>query len=292
MHISPYRFAGDEQLDIKKYISDISPIFGNRCLKGMAIPAPTQELKSNQGHLNNLKFFSEQLDLFPDFVGEVMVKPEESYDEICSHISHPKIKGLKCYHKYANREISSDADIHEYLSESALQIANDLGLVITLHLVKERALSDPANMREIKNIVEKYPNLKLIFAHSARAFSAWTVIEIIQELVPYENIFFDFSAICESPSIIAILKKIGISRCMWGSDYNVSMNLGKAISLGNSFYWIDEDDISVFSKKTKVYPRHIIIENLMAVREASIISELSSNAIENLFYNNASQLFK
>ena len=78
---------------------------------------------------------------------------------------------------------------------------------------------------------------------------------------------------------------------MWGSDYNVSMMLGKAISLGKSFYWINEEDISSFSKTASKYKRHIIVENLMAVREAGMLSRLSSKDVEDIFCKNAEYVF-
>ena len=147
-------------------------------------------------------------------------------------------------------------------------------------------------MKELKDISKRYSNAKIVLVHSARAFAAWTAIDSVAELIPYENIFFDFSAICESPSIMGILKKIGVSRCMWGSDYNVSMLLGKAISLGDGFYWLREKDISRMQENANIRPRHIIIENLMAMREVSKLSDLSQNDIEDLFYNNACKIFE
>ena len=291
MHISLYPFAQSDKFGIDDYKRDTAPIFSGRYVRCAALAAPAKELKNQKCHEKTIKFFENQLDLFPDCVGSVMVKPEESYDDISSHVKHHRIKGLKCYHKYAKRENTDQSDIHEYLSHDTLSFANDRKMAITLHLVKDHALADQTNMKEIKAIAQNYPNIKLILAHSARAFAPWTVIESVSELVSLENVFFDFSAICESPSIIAILKKIGVSRCLWGSDYNVSASIGKAISIGDGFYWINEEDISRFPEFDKIHSRHIIVENLMAVREASILSELSSNDVEDIFYNNACHVF-
>lgn len=291
MHISPYPFCKMEKFGIEDYKRDMAPVFGNRYIRGMALATPTKELKNYDGYLKHLNFFSDELDLHKDFVGSILVKPGQSYDEITSCIQHECIKGLKCYHIYAAREDTQNADIHEYLPEEALEVANKLSMTLTLHLVKSRALADPVNLQEIKYIAKKYPNIKLILAHCARSYATWTVIETVSELVPYENIFFDFAAICESPSIIGILNKIGTSRCIWGSDYNVSMDLGKAIALGDSFYWINERNLLEFNKSADIHPRHIITENLMAVREAAIISSISKKDVEDMFYNNACQIF-
>lgn len=292
MHVSPFPFCGSDRLGIEDYKRDMAPILGNRRLRGMALAAPTKELKDNAGYQSCLNFLSEELELHRDFLGSVLARPDQGYDEILSYAKRSRIRGLKCYHSYAARDNTADADVHEYLSEAALEVADRLSLAVILHLVKEEALSDPTNMRQIRSIARKYPNAKLVLAHSARAFAAWTAIDSVAELAPYENVFFDFSAICESPSVIGILGKIGVSRCMWGSDYNVSMLLGKAISLGDGFYWLDEQDITGMRKKAVIRPRHIIIENLMAMREAVRLSELSQSDIEALFYGNACRILE
>ena len=292
MHVSLYPFCEAECFGIEDYKKDVKPIFGQRYLRGVLLAAPTPELKRSLEYSTTVNFMEKELNLHKDFLGSLLVKPNQSYDEILSFINHPRIKCLKCYHSYAEREDSNNADIHEYLSEATLEVANKLSLAVTVHLVKDRALSDPMNMKELQDIYGRYPNAKLVLAHSARAFAAWTAIDSVSELIHCENIFFDFSAICESPSIIGILKKIGVSRCMWGSDYNVSMLLGKAISFGDGFYWLCEKDIENIQKRANIRPRHIIIENLMAMREAINILELSNGDIEALFYNNACMIFE
>jgi len=291
MHISLYPFLNAEKIGIEDYRRDTLPLFSDRYVRCTALATPTKELKNRECHEKTVRYFEEQLDRFPDCVGSVMVKPGESYEEIASHVKHPGIRGLKCYHIYADREDTMNADICEYLPESALAFANDRKMAVTLHLVKDESLADPTNLQKIKDIARNYPDLRLILAHAARAFASWTVLETVRELVPYENIFFDFAAVCESPAMIAILRAVGVSRCMWGSDYNVSNLLGKAVSLGSGFYWINENDLSRFAENSVIHPRHVITENLMAVREACILSDLSPKDLDDLFYTNACRVF-
>jgi glutamate-1-semialdehyde 2,1-aminomutase len=158
-------------------------------------------------------------------------------------------------------------------------------------MVKDKSLADPQNMKEIKRIASQYPDLTLILAHAARSFAPWTVIESVGELCDYENVWYDFAANCESPSMIQILKKVGVSRCMWGSDYNICKLHGKAISIADSFYWIGEEDLRRFSGATEFHAWHVGTENLMALRQACIMLELSENDVEKLFYKNAERLF-
>lgn len=163
-------------------------------------------------------------------------------------------------------------------------------MYITLHMVKDKALADPHNREYVCTMAKKYPNATLILAHAARSFAAWTGIESVEWVAHLENVCFDFSAVCESPAMIQIIKKVGIKRCMWGSDYPIAQARGKAISLGNGFYWIYENDIAQFSSKTPIENWLIGLENLMAVRQACMLSDCNRSDIEDLFYNNAVRL--
>lgn len=291
MHISLYPFDGMNYFGFEEYYRDMAPLLGKRRVRCNALATPTDELKTEQGHEATVKFFSDQLTKYPENVGEILVKPHESADEIERHLIHPNIKGLKCYHIYADRPDTFNAGLNEYLPESAFEVASKHKMAITLHMVKDNALADLDNMRQIKAMAKKYPDATLILAHAARSFASWTAIETVAELRDYENVWYDFSGVCESPAMIQILKKIGVSRCMWGSDYNVCMLAGKCVSIADTFYWIGERDLPNFTSKTTLHNWHTGTENLMAVRQACMLTDLTSKDIDDLFYNNASRLF-
>ena len=291
MHISEFPFYNKEYFGFKEYYEEMAPLLCGREVRCNALATPTDELKSAEGHLSTIGFFKDQLDQYPQNVGEILVKPEESAEEIERHLVHKNIKGLKCYHIYASRPDTFNADIEEYLPTPACEVANKHKLAVTLHMVKDKALADPENMRQIKKMAKAFPDMTLILAHAARSFAAWTAIETVAELCDLENVWYDFSGVCESPAMVQIINKIGVSRCMWGSDYNVSMSSGKAISLGDNFYWITGKDIESFVSKTPMRTWHTGTENMMAVRQAAQLTDLSSADVEKLFYDNAARLF-
>ena len=291
MHISEFPFYNKDYFGFKEYYEDMAPLFSGRTVRCNALATPTDELTTPEGHKSTLNFFKNQLDLYPENVGEILVKPEESAEEIESHLIHKNVKGLKCYHIYAKRSDTFNSDINEYLTDAAFAVASKHKMAITLHMVKDAALADPENMKQIKDFARRYPDATLILAHAARSFAAWTAIETVEELKSFENVWYDFSGVCESTGMMQILKKIGVSRCMWGSDYNVSLAAGKAISIGDSFYWINQKDIDSFVSKTTLHTWHVGTENMMATRQACQLLDLSAKDVEDIFYNNAARLF-
>jgi len=87
------------------------------------------------------------------------------------------------------------------------------------------------------------------------------------------------------------MQKAGTERCMWGSDYPVSNYRGKAISLADGFYWLyDFECESKPDLAEKMVP--VGVENLLAIRQACLMANLTESQIEDVFYNNAARLFK
>ncbi|HBP39198.1 MAG TPA: hypothetical protein DD640_10775 [Clostridiales bacterium] len=239
----------------------------------------------------SVRFLREQLDQFPGNVGEVFVLPDDTDDEIASLLVHPAIRGFKCYHSAARAKPTWQCAIGEYLPESAWRTASERDLSITLHMVRDHSLADPVNLDYIKKMSRKYPRATLILAHAARGFAAWTTVTAVAKLADCENVWFDLSAVCESPAMFAIMKHCGTRRVMWGSDFPISMARGKAISLGDSFYWIYKQDLERFSSATPLHANLIGIENLMATEQACKMLDLDRTQVEDLFYNNAMRLF-
>jgi glutamate-1-semialdehyde 2,1-aminomutase len=280
--------------EVSHYLEDMKPLLGDREVNLNIVTTPDASMTQPDSPCRKagVDFLADQLTRFPGHVGEVMVGPEDTVEDIEKMLIHPGIRGFKCYHLLAPNKPTWNAPIGDYLPESAWEVANKHGFVITLHMVRDQALSDPVNQEYIVRMAKKYPNAVLILAHAARSFAAWTAVEAVDAVKHLDNVWFDFSGVCESPAMFQIMRKCGIERCMWGSDYPISRLAGKAISIADSFYWINEQDLARFAGPTEFHSWLVGTENLMALRQACLMLDLGPNDIEKLFYKNASSLFR
>lgn len=284
----------DGRFDMQRYLQDMVPIFGkDRDLHLNIITFPDRTMADPHQNSRDMAdaFLVQQLEEDPDSVGEIVTVPGDTAESLAKRLVHPRIKGFKCYHYCSGLQNSWNASIGQYLPEAAWQVAHERKLCITLHMVKDHALADPDNLNYITTMAARYPDATLILAHCARSFAAWTGIESIEKVAHLDNVWFDLSAVCESPAMMQIFKKTGTQRVMWGSDYPVSRYCGKAISLGDSFYWIYKKDLEAFSGATSFSSWLVGVENLMAVRQACMLMDLDRKAIEDIFYGNAARLF-
>ncbi len=294
---TPNRTEND---DYALYLKDFKPLLGNRKqlvnliaypVTGMSDPATG---KATELVDLSTKIVKEQLEMHPEIVGEVMVAPGDAPEDIENRISFvgsDRLIGLKPYHLLATKEPTFQAEVGEYLPESAWEVAEKYKMAITLHMVRDHALSDPANLSYIVDHARRYPDVKFILAHCARSFAAWTAMESIDKTASIDNIFYDFAGVCESPQMFTIMKKAGVEKCLWGSDWNVSVLAGKCISIADTFYWIGEKDLELMNGNTAFHSWLVGTENLMAVRQAAQMLELSRTDVEKFFYKNAERIF-
>ena len=131
----------------------------------------------------------------------------------------------------------------------------------------------------------------MILAHAARGFAAWTVVESVEQVAKYPNVYFDFSAVCEPTAFMAIIKACGHKRVFWGSDYPVTMMRGTCASVGSTFLWLYKEQLDLCASNTEFNAYLIGVQNLMAFRTACKLLDLTKEQIEDIFYNNAMAFF-
>jgi len=224
--------------------------------------------------------------------GQMIVSPDMTAETVFKTVQESGFSGLKCYHTMAQTEAPTwHAPIEVYLTEDHMRVADELGLSITLHMVRDRALADPLNQATIRRYCETYPNIRLILAHAGRGFNPWHTIEGIDSLRGIDNVWFDTSAVTEAGAFEAIVETMGHERLLYGSDFHVSHLHGRCVAIGDSFHWFYADEMDTAEKHTQLEPVLIGLESIRSLRLACRRLKLTDSQIEDIFYNNAKQLF-
>ncbi len=223
---------------------------------------------------------------------QLIISPDLSAETIVDRVNRGGFVGLKCYHSMAASHLPTwQAPIETYLPEAQARVAHELGLTITLHIVRDRALADPLNQAAIRRYCQDFPNMRLILAHAARGFNPWHTIEGIDSLRGLSNVYFDTSAVTEAGAFEAIIETMGHERLLYGSDFPVSHLRGRCVAIGDSFHWFYADEMNLTEKHTNLKPVLIGLESLRTLRLACRNMRLNDSQIEDIFFHNAKQLF-
>jgi len=224
--------------------------------------------------------------------GQLIIAPDDDPEQVHEQVRTGGFVGLKCYHTLAHVDGPTwHAPIEAYLPEQHIRIAHEEGLSVTLHMVRDRALADPLNQATIRRYCERYPNMRLILAHAARGFNPWHTIEGINSLRGLGNVWFDTSAVTEAGAFEAIVETMGHERLLYGSDFYISHMRGRCVAIGDSFHWFYAEDMNLAEKHIALRPVLVGLESLRSLRLAARRLKLTDRQIEDIFYNNAAQLF-
>ncbi len=282
--LAPFLEGGPAESDYRVWREHIGRQVGVERLRGALLtPCPSQD-----GDIDAINdYVAGQAEKAPGCLASIVVAPHQKPSAVEARLANPRVRCLKPYHFYADRERTFDAAPEEFLPEWAWELADERGLVILLHMVRDAALSDPQNQRYIRTRCEKYPNARLVLAHAARGFHAPNTVGAISVLRGLENLWFDSAAVCEPEALAAILSEFGPRRLLWGSDFPASQQRGRCVTLGDGFAWVTTDQVQWNEKAFFGQPVTVGLESLRALLSAAESSFLDNDDLKDVFHDNA-----
>ena len=227
-----------------------------------------------------------------DCRGQMLIHPSMDPEFIRQSVQNNGFIGLKPYHLFASERPTFEAHIPSYLPESHVLVAHELDLTITLHIVRSTALADSSNQKILRQYATNYPNARLILAHAARGFNPHQTMEGIHALRGLGNVWLDTSVVTDAGAIEATIRVMGHQRLLYGSDFPVSHLRGRCVALGDSFLWLTPENTKLDAAYGDVQFGLVGHEALRTLKVASLGLGLTDSKIEDIFLNNASELWQ
>ncbi len=179
-------------------------------------------------------WMAEELSADPQSAVNMAVTPDMSAEYVAAQVKKHGFLGLKPYRLFAPDP--ANCRIRDFLPEHQIELADDMGLAITMHLAKKTGAADKENQEDLERYTRQYPRAQWILAHCARAFNAFMMEEAIQFLTGLPNIWYDTSAVNDMYTQFLLMKHEDRSRVMFGSDNIVAgCARGKYITYGRAW---------------------------------------------------------
>src|SRR5262249_2612391 len=150
--------SGPEVVDWPCFRRHMEAVTPGRTYSALAFAFPAQGLDFDGAN----QFLAGQLAAHPELRGAMIIHPGMDPDFVRESVQRGGFAGLKCYHLFAATKPTFEAAIEAYLPEEHVRVAHELGLTITLHMVRARALADPVNQESIAQLARKYPDARWI----------------------------------------------------------------------------------------------------------------------------------
>ena len=201
--------------------------------------------------------------------------------------------GIKPYPDFSPQG-GHEVSIYDFVPRSHLAAVNEFAGVLMLHLPRAGRLCDPDNVREVLEISDEFPDIRLILAHIGRAFCLPTAERGLPHFADRERVYFDTAANLNADVFECALSIIGPDRLLFGSDLPVTMMRGAREHLGETYVnYTDGPYLWNTDRKTpeeEANYTYYIYEELRALIRAVSRSRLGKDTLEGILYTNGAEL--
>jgi glutamate-1-semialdehyde 2,1-aminomutase len=222
-----------------------------------------------------------------------LVTPECRVEDIRRDVAEPGVIGLKPYRIFSTTGDIAQCRIHEFLTHEQLELADELGLWVTMHLSRFHGCADEANLADLAEFTtRRYPRVKWILAHCARSFTYWPIRQAIDRLRDLPNIWYDLSAVTDVRPFITLFQREHLGRIFYGSDgVDATYFRGQYVALGRAWQGLDTAKFDLKFPHCDGRPILAIYEQLLSMKHAAEIAGFTRDDVEAIFWRNAAEAF-
>jgi glutamate-1-semialdehyde 2,1-aminomutase len=236
-------------------------------------------------------FVAEQVAHDPLSAGLMLVHPSMTSDNVQRDLDRFGLLGFKPYRFYAASGDAVNCRLTEFMPEHLIQVADQRGLMIMMHLSKLDAIADPENLADLQDLSQRYPGVRWILAHCARSYSCWAIEKAAPVLRRLPQVWYDTSSVCESDAFDALYSAVGVERVMYGSDdIPVGVMRGKYIAFGYAWAYLSPANQSLNLDHCDGRMTFTRYEQLRAMRRAALRLKLTREQNQALFFDTAMKL--
>lgn len=229
-----------------------------------------------------------------------VIRPQFSQEKVAALLDAPGVIGVKPYYSLISpnretRDAHLEAGIFEFLPHSILEVVNDRRAWVTLHVPKAARLGHPDNVREVREIRRRYPNLVLVIAHLGRCYTEPHALEALPQFADDPGLFVDTSAVLNPACHRIALECLGPKRVLYGSDNPIFYMRGRRQYRDRTYvnrtchpFHFNRDRES---PEVEAHYTLFLYEDLRAIRQACERLGITRRPdIEAIFHDNAARL--
>ena len=229
--------------------------------------------------------------------------PTLSAEEFETRIRKSGAKGAKVYLNLSPAyNPSAEIPILDFIPHHQLEVLDRNGWILMLHIPRPGRLGDPVNLAEMIMIGKEYPHIKTIIAHIGRAYCDEDVGDAFERLSEVPDLYYDFSANCNSRVMEQLIRAAGPDRILFGTDSPISrMRMGRTTENGTYINLVRKGQYK--GVETDPHMREIegpeaekltyfTYYEIDAFRRAAEKCGLTKGDVEKVFYGNAAKLLR
>lgn len=201
--------------------------------------------------------------------------------------------GLKPYPDFAP-EGHQEVSIFSFLPHSHLKALDSAGGILMLHIPRAGRLADENNIREIFEIRQRYPSVRLVVAHVGRAYTLPNALAGLKAFDGTEGIYFDISANLNTEVFRLAIDTLGPQWLLYGSDLPITYMRGVREYEGDRYINYTDEPYSWNTNRKSVEEESqytfYLYEEIFALRRAVESAGLGRQEFHQIMCHNGAAL--
>ncbi len=228
------------------------------------------------------------------FFGLRLLDPAEDPADVRRDVIAGGFAGLKPYLTYVRKADPNLVEIHEMLPPGVMQVADELGLIVMLHIPRKGRLADPLNQRQIVELCTAWPRAKIVLAHIGRAYYLKNVVGWLDRLKDLPNLYYDLAMLNHWEVMEYLFRTVPHDRVLYATDIPIALAPGKSVEINDQYTYITPVpwELSLCDTSGKLVFTSFLYEELRAVRKAVERLGLPREFVEALFHDNGMRLLR
>jgi hypothetical protein len=215
-----------------------------------------------------------------------------SPSQLRSSISERGFWGYKVYLGWYGNDYGS-VRIEDMIGPAEMRLADELGLIVLLHVPRDRRLADPEVQSGVRRLAVEYPGARIVLAHCGRAYLPDEMRQSISSIRDYANVFLDTSMVMDPTVLQIVFDNIDSKRVLFGTDFPVAAMRGRRVYVMD--HWVDVvldgyPPSSYRVASADIRATFMAYEIILAVRRSAEMVGLSREQISAIFYDNGISL--
>jgi len=188
-----------------------------------------------------------------------------------------------------------DVRIEDMVGPTEMALADELKLVVLLHVPGAERMADPRNQEALRRLAGEYPNASIVLAHCGRCYDYGRMRRAIPALADLENVYLDTSMVMDPIVIEMLFDSIDSSRVLFATDLPVAAMRGRRVRVMD--HWVDvvlpgypESAFRVASPDIRA--TFMVHEIALAIKQAAEMAGLSAGHLKAVFCDNGMALLQ
>jgi uncharacterized protein len=280
----------DYRLSIEQLAEVQALLFPGRRVRSLVFAMPSPKFFIEQGN----RYVAEGI-RSGAVDGLLVTRPEWSREEVLRLVKAGGYLGFKPYPGLVGTR-ADDIPIPAFLPPHHQEVADELGLIVLLHIGRPERLRDPANLREIRELATARPNLRLVIAHIGRAYTMTFAEPGLAALRGLPGVYHDFAMNLNADVLELALQEIGPERLLYGSDLPIALMRGVREHEGDRYINFSDGDYAWNTPDRRKPPEVeggytlYLYEQLRAFRAAATRIGLTPEQVARVMGGNASAM--